>query len=206
MNKSCGIVFVVDDDASVRKAVVRLFQPTEYQVKAFESAQEFLDYPRPDLPGCLVLDLRMPGLSGIELQQKLIADDPNLPIVFLTGHGDVPSAVNVIKAGAVDFLPKPVDKQRLRQVVADSIARSVSTRHRSRELSDFRKRVRSLTPRENEVMTLVISGLLNKQIARRLGITEGTVKLHRGHVMEKTGAATIADLVRLCERAGISKS
>ena len=121
MNDPSGIVFVVDDDPSVRKALARLFRTTEFEVQTFETAQEFLDHPRPDVPTCLVLDVRMPGLSGVELQEHLVADDPHLPIVFLTGHGDIPMAVKAIKSGAVDFLPKPVDKQRLRQTVAEAI-------------------------------------------------------------------------------------
>ena len=206
MSEPSGVVFVVDDDPSVRKALVRLFKPTDFRVVTFETAQEFLDYPRPELPSCLVLDVRMPGLSGVELQERLMAHDADLPIVFMTGHGDIPMAVQAMKAGAVDFLPKPVDKKRLRQTVADVIAQHAAKKQESAELSEFRSRVESLTPREREVMAQVITGLLNKQIAKKLGITEATVKLHRGKVMEKTGVASSADLVRLCERAGLSRT
>ena len=206
MNDPGGGVFVVDDDPSVRKALARLFQPTEFQVHTFETAQEFLDYPRPDVPTCLVLDVRMPGLSGVELQERLIAHDADLPIVFMTGHGDIPMAVKAIKAGAVDFLPKPVDKQRLRQTVADAIASYAAKRQESAELAEFRTRIESLTPREREVMSLVVAGMLNKQIAKKLGIAEATVKLHRGQVMRKSGVASSAELVRRCEQAGLSRT
>ena len=204
MNEASGIVFVVDDDPSVRKASARLFRSAGFQIETFETAQEFLEYTRPDLPSCLVLDVRMPGLSGAELQEQLMAHDADLPIVFMTGHGDIPMTVKAIKAGAVDFLPKPVSDERLLQTVEDAVDTHALRRQQTAELAGFRKRVESLTPRESEVMKLVITGMLNKQIAKKLGITEATVKVHRGHVMEKTEVESVAELVRLCERAGLS--
>ncbi len=204
MNEASGIVFIVDDDPSVRKASARLFRSAGYPVETFESAQEFLEYPRPDQPSCLVLDVRMPGLSGVELQEQLMAHDADLPIVFMTGHGDIPMTVKVIKAGAVDFLPKPVSDERLLQTVEDAVDTHAVRRQQSAELAEFRKRVESLTSRESEVVKLVITGMLNKQIAKKLGITEATVKVHRGRAMEKTEVKSVAELVRLYERAGLS--
>jgi FixJ family two-component response regulator len=204
MTEPGGIVFVVDDDSSVRKAAARLFRVTGFQVETFVTAQEFLAYSRPDLPSCLVLDVRMPGLSGVELQEQLAAYDTDLPIVFLTGHGDIPMTVKAMKAGAVDFLPKPVSDERLRAVVEDAITTHALGRERSAELARFRERVESLTARERQVMHLIIAGLLNKQIAKRLRISEATVKVHRGRVMEKTELDSVAELARLSERAGLS--
>jgi RNA polymerase sigma factor (sigma-70 family) len=202
MNEPSGIVLVVDDDPSVRKASARLFRAAGFQVETFGTAQEFLEYQRPDQPSCLVLDVRMPGLNGVELQEQLKARDADLPIVFMTGHGDIPMTVKAIKAGAVDFLPKPVSDERLLQAVAEAVDKNALTRRQSAELAEFRKRVESLSPRESEVMKLVINGLLNKQIAKQLGISEATVKVHRGRVMEKTEVESVAELVRRCERAG----
>jgi FixJ family two-component response regulator len=199
-----GIVFVVDDDPSVRKASARIFRSTEFRVETFETAREFLEYPRPDLPSCLVLDVQMPGLSGVELQEQLTAQDADLPVVFMTGHGDISMAVKAMKTGAIDFLPKPVDKDRLCRTVAEAIARHAAGREQAGELEEFCRRVELLTPREHDVMKLVVTGLLNKQVAKKLRITEATVKLHRGRVMEKTGVASIAELARRCERAGLS--
>ncbi len=204
MTEPGGIVFVVDDDSSVRKAAARLFRTAGFQVETFATAQEFLAYSRPDLPSCLVLDVRMPGLSGVELQEQLAAYDTDLPIVFLTGHGDIPMTVKAMKAGAVDFLPKPVSDERLRAVVEDAMTTHALGRERSAELARFRERVESLTARERQVMHLIIAGLLNKQIAKRLRISEATVKVHRGRVMEKTELDSVAELARLSERAGLS--
>ena len=204
MNEPSGIVFVVDDDPSVRKASARLFRSAGFQVETFETAQEFLEFLRPDQPSCLVLDVRMPGLSGVELQEQMKAHDADLPIVFMTGHGDIPMTVKAMKAGAVDFLPKPVSDERLLQAVADAVDTHALRRQQSAELAEFRKRVESLTSRESEVMKLVINGLLNKQIATQLGISKATVKVHRGRVMGKTEVESVAELVRLHERAGLS--
>ncbi len=205
MTPLTGIVFVVDDDHSVRKAAVRLLRSAGWQVEAFATAEEFLDYSRPDVPSCLLLDVSMPGLSGIELQKRLRPRD-HLPIVFMTGHGDIPLTVQAMKAGAVDFLPKPVSDEQLLSAVHEAIAACVQERERSGELVEFRHRLRTLTLREQDVMKLVIRGLLNKQIANELDITVATVKVHRGRVMEKLGVSSLADLVRLSERAGTSPS
>ena len=200
-----AIVYVVDDDVSVRKAMTRMFKSLGLEVATFGTAREFLDCRRKDVPGCLILDVQMPGLTGLELQEELVAHQVDLPIVFMTGHGDIPMTVKAMRSGAVDFLPKPVDEQQLVQTVHQAIERNARKRHETATLSDFRQRVDSLSKRESEVMTLVISGLLNKQIASRLGITEHTVKVHRGRVMEKTGVDSVAQLVRLCERSGVAR-
>lgn len=200
-----AIVYVVDDDVSVRKAMTRMFKSLGLEVATFSTAREFLDCRRKDVPGCLILDVEMPGLTGLELQEELVAHQVDLPIVFMTGHGDIPMTVKAMRSGAVDFLPKPVDEQQLVQTVHQAIERNARKRHETATLSDFRQRVDSLSKRESEVMTLVISGLLNKQIASRLGITEHTVKVHRGRVMEKTGVDSVAQLVRLCERSGVAR-
>ena len=203
MTQLSGIVFVVDDDPSVRKAAARLFRIAGLQVETFETAREFLDHRRPDLPSCLVLDVRMPGLSGIELQEQLAAHD-DLPIVFMTGHGDIPMSVQAMKAGAADFLSKPVNNDLLLATVLQAIDRHAETRRQSAQLAGFLSSVKLLTTREHEVMELVVTGMLNKQIAKKLEITLATVKVHRGRVMEKIGVRSVAELVRLCERAELA--
>ncbi|GAA5505969.1 response regulator transcription factor [Novipirellula caenicola] len=197
-------VYVIDDDASIRKAMTRMFKSLDLQVLTFENADEFLHYPRPDQAGCLILDVYMPGLSGIQLQQQLVASDFDLPIVFITGEGDIPMTVQAIQAGAIDFLPKPVDDQKLIDTVQQAIDRNARERTELVQRREFRDRFGSLSKRENDVIMLVICGLLNKQIARRLGITENTVKVHRGRAMVKTEVDSVAELVRLCEHAGIA--
>lgn len=204
MSNTDAIVYVVDDDVAVRKATARLFRSVGLQVETFPTAREFLDHRRAVKCGCLVLDLQLPGLSGIELQQELIANNVDLPIVFMTGHGDIPTTVEAMKLGAIDFLPKPVDTKKLVDTVRDAINEHDRTRQQCAELQAFRERVETLTKREYEVMLLVITGLLNKKIALRLKITETTVKVHRGRVMEKTGVDSAAKLVLLCERAGFT--
>lgn len=199
-----AIVYVVDDDASVRRAVERLLRSAGLQVEAFETAGAFLEHERADAPGCLVLDVRMPGRSGIELQEELTAHGVDLPIVFMTAHGDIPMSVKAIKDGAVDFLPKPVQEEVLLDVVNKAIERHAREREESSDIHEFELLVDTLTPREREVMDLVILGLLNKQIALRLEISLVTVKVHRGRVMTKTGVGSVAELVRLCERAGLA--
>jgi len=199
-----AIVYVVDDDDLVRRATARAFKSLGFEVASFPDAQQFLDHDRLDRPGCLILDVNMPGLSGIELQDQLAAHQIDLPIVFISAHGDIPMSVKAMKAGAVDFLPKPVDQQQLIQTVQQAIDRHALERGDNAELAEFRQRVDSLSKRESEVLELVIQGLLNKQIARRLDITEYTVKVHRRHVMEKTEADSLAELVRLCERSGVT--
>jgi FixJ family two-component response regulator len=203
MTEPDAIVYVVDDDASVRKAMARMFESIGLPVETFESAREFLDHQRADLKGCLILDVNMPGQSGIELQQQLVSSHFDLPIVFMTGEGDIPMTVKAIQAGAIDFLPKPVDDQKLIETVQRAIDRNASDREELALLREFRRRVDSLSKREHDVMMLVITGMLNKHIARRLGITENTVKVHRGRAMQKTEVDSVAELVRLCEHAGI---
>lgn len=197
-------VYVVDDDESIRRAMSRLFRSAGFLVRTFESADEFLAAPLGDGLACLLLDLRLPGISGTELQQKLRQRGTDLPVVMLTGQGDVPSAVLAMKQGAVDFLAKPVDNDVLLNTVRQAVK---DLSHRQQQMLDVRRfesRVQLLTSREHEIMLHVITGMLNKQIAARLAITETTVKVHRGRVMEKTGVASVAELVRLCERAGYS--
>jgi FixJ family two-component response regulator len=199
-----AIVYVVDDDASVRRAMTRLFKSRGLRVAAFANARAFLDHQREDAPGCLILDVQMPGKSGIELQEELVGRPIDLPIVFMTAHGDIPMVVKAMRSGAVDFLPKPVDERQLAETVHQAIERCKHQRQESTAVHAFRRRVDSLSKREFEVMQLVIRGMLNKQIARRLGVTEHTIKVHRGRVMEKTGTKSVAELVRLCERSGLA--
>ena len=198
-----ALVYIVDDDPSVRKAITRMFKSLGMRVASFATAREFMDSEREDLPGCLILDVQMPDQTGIELQEELVAHDVDLPIVFLTGHGNIPMTVQAMRTGAVDFLTKPLDQQQLIATVCQAIERHAQQRTTSAALRGFRQRVDSLSKREYQIMTLAVGGLLNKQIARRLGITEHTVKVHRGRVMNKTSANSIAELARLCERAGI---
>lgn len=198
-----AIVYIVDDDSSVRKATARVFRAAGFKVESFASADEFLDYPVSNTPGCLILDLEMPGRSGIELQEELAARKIGLPIVFMTGHGDIPTTVTAMKHGAVDFLPKPVDDERLIETVTQAIQSYSAELSQLSDVRDFREKLTLLTKRESEVMMLVIEGLLNKQIAARLGVTEATVKVHRGRMMEKTEVDSVAELVRLCERGGV---
>ena len=199
-----AIVYVVDDDESVRESLRRVFKSHGIQVTTFESAREFLDWTRPDVPACLLLDVQMPGKTGIQLQDELVANKINLPIVFMTAHGDIPMTVKAMQNGAVSFLQKPANDDQLIETIRLAIDRSVQDRKTSTEQREFLERVKSLSKREHEVMTQVITGKLNKQIARRLGITEYTVKVHRGRVMEKTGVPSLAELVRLCDRLGIA--
>ena len=202
--ESDATVYVVDDDESVRNAVTRTFKSLGFEVASFGTAREFLEYQRADVPGCLILDVQMPGQTGIELQEELVEHGVDLPIVFMTAHGDIPMTVTAMRSGAVDFLPKPVDEQQLVKTVRQAIERHATERQEKAAEHEFRRLIATLSKREHEVMTLVIGGMLNKQIARRLGITEHTVKVHRGRVMEKTDVNSIADLVRLCERSGIA--
>ena len=197
-------VYVVDDDESVRKATARLLKSVGFRVETFASARDFLDQDRDDVLGCLVVDIRMPGMSGLELQQELLRANVDIPIVFLTAHGDVPMTVRAMKSGAVDFLPKSVSEQTLLDAVQQALDQHARTRSEAAELAELRRRIEKLTAREREVMALVVTGLLNKQIAKRLGIAEATVKLHRRQVMQKTGADSVAELVRLADHAGLS--
>ena len=196
-------VFVVDDDPSVRKALERLFKSVGLNVEVFNSAKEFLPCKEPDGPSCVVLDVRMPGLSGLDLQRELAAAGKNMPIIFVTGHGTVPMTVKAMKAGAVDFIEKPFDDQVLIDAVHKAMERDKRMRLERAEVGEIKQRVESLTPREREILAYVVSGMLNKQIAFDLDISEKTVKVHRARVMEKMKVRSLADLVRLAEKVGI---
>lgn len=201
-------VYLVDDDPSVRKALTRLIGSAGYQVRTFASARDFLEYWRngEECPGCLVLDVRMPGLSGLDLQHELQATDSALPIIFITGHGDIPMSVRAMKEGAVDFLPKPVKDKELLKAVAQALARAEHDHNERLKLESIYSRLNSLTAREREVMNLVVRGFLNKQIAFELGTVEKTVKVHRARVMDKMQVQSLAELVRVAERVGIGKN
>jgi FixJ family two-component response regulator len=200
MNVTDPIVFVVDDDESVREAVKRLISSVGLRVETFGSTREFLAAKRPDAPACLVLDVRLPDVSGLELQRDLSAANIHIPIIFITGHADVPMTVRAMKAGAVEFLTKPFRGQELLDAIQEAIAKDRVSRNDRAEMAELRARYDSLTPREKEVLKLVASGLLNKQIGAELGTSELTIKTHRGRVMEKMAADSLADLVKMAER------
>jgi RNA polymerase sigma factor (sigma-70 family) len=206
MTDAAPIVFVVDDDHSVRKALKRLFTSVGYQVQSYASPLEFLEHPLPDAPSCAVLDVQMPGLNGLDLQSALVERNANLPIVFLTGHGTIPTGVHAMKAGAVDFLEKPFNNQVLLHSVQQAIARQGQTRKTGAERAEIEQRLQTLSDRERQVLDLVVRGLLNKQIGQRLGVTEKTVKVHRAHVMRKMRATSLAELVRMTERIAAGPS
>jgi FixJ family two-component response regulator len=195
-----GIVFVVDDDASVCEALSSLLRALGWQVRTFASAAAFLDFRPPDLPACLVLDVRLPGLSGLDLQRKLSARGDAPPIIFMSSHGDIPMTVQAMKAGAIEFLPKPFREQDLLAVIDAAIERDAAARAAGAELAVLRRRIDTLSTREHEVMLLIVKGRLNKQAAAALGITEATVKVHRRHVMEKLAVESLPELVRMVDR------
>jgi FixJ family two-component response regulator len=198
-----AIVFVVDDDASVRRSTERLVRPLGFAVQTFASAREFLDGARLEKPGCLVLDVRLPGSSGLDLQRELAQRGVEIPIIFLTGHGDIAMTVRAMKAGAVEFLTKPVKSRDLLAAIHGAIERGRVSRQARREVEALRERYERLTPREREVLPLVVAGLLNKQIAGELAASERTVKFHRAHIMKKMQAESLAELVRMVERLGL---
>lgn len=199
------IVFVIDDDASVRESLASLFRSVGLQVKAFASATEFLQSRRPDCPSCLVLDVRLPGLSGLDFQTELIKANINVPIVFMTGYGDIPMTVRAMKAGAVEFLPKPFRDQDMLDAVQVGLERDRIRRKTASIKSGLKTSFDKLTPREQEIMSLVTAGLMNKQIAAQIGVSEITVKVHRGSVMRKMGAKSLAELVRMAEALGVRR-
>jgi FixJ family two-component response regulator len=206
MSSPGPIVFVVDDDSSFRDALRRLISSVGLTVEVFPTAQAFLVASRPDAPSCLVLDVRLPGLSGLDLQRELAKTDASLPIIFLTGHGDIPMSVRAMKAGAVEFLTKPFREQDLLDAIRNAIERDRVARRDRRELAELRRRYETLTPRERDVMAGIVAGLLNKQIAGKFGTSENTVKEQRAQVLLKMQAASLADLVRTAARLGITPS
>jgi len=202
MSTGTPIVFIVDDDVSVRESLELLIRNEGWQPEPFASAQEFLDRPLALVPSCLVLDISLPGLNGLELQKRVAVERTNMPIIFITGYGDVPKTVQAMKAGAVEFLTKPLNDEVLLGAVRQALERSRAALSQEAEIQELRNCYVSLTPRERQVMALVVSGLLNKQIGGELGISEITVKAHRGQVMQKMKANSLADLVRMAAKLG----
>ena len=201
-----SVVFVVDDDESLREALRNLFRSVSLKVETFGSAADLLRSRLPDATSCLVLDVRLPGLSGLDFQAELAKANIRIPIIFMTGHGDIPMSVQAMKAGAIDFLTKPFRDQDMLDAVAAALEKDRNRRQDEQQLSDLRARFETLTEREREVMGLVTAGLMNKQIAGELGLSEITVKIHRGHVMRKMAARSLADLVRMTEALGVRRA
>jgi FixJ family two-component response regulator len=200
------VVFVVDDDPSMRNALTNLFRSVGLQAEVFGSTSELLQGKLPDVPSCLVLDIRLPGQSGLDFQAELAKANIHMPVIFVTGHGDIPMTVRAMKAGAVDFLTKPFREQDMLDAVAKAIERDRKRRDDEQVRSELKSRLASLTPREQEVLALVASGLMNKQIAAEIGLAEITVKIHRGHIMKKMAARSLADLVRMAEALGVRRN
>ena len=201
--RAAATVFVVDDDASVRKSLTRLLEAAGYTVEAFGSAGEFLEAPRAPGPSCLVLDLRMPGITGLDLQKTVAQAVHRIPIVFVTGHGDIPTSVQAMKAGAIDFLTKPYAAKDLLDAIRRALEKDTRDLGREARTRSIHARIETLTPRERQVFALVVTGMLNKQIAARLGVVEKTVKVHRARVMDKMRAGSVAELVRLADDVGV---
>jgi FixJ family two-component response regulator len=203
MSKDNPIVYVLDDDYRVREALTSLLSSVGFRVEVFASAAEYLKFKRPDSPACLILDLQLPGMSGLDLQREIAGGDAPA-IVFVTGHGDVPSSVRAMKAGAIEFLLKPLDDQELLRAIEAAIAQDREARRKRTEISELQRRYALLTPREREVLPFVVAGLLNKQTAAELGNSEITIQVHRGQIMRKMAAASLADLVKMAGKLGIS--
>jgi FixJ family two-component response regulator len=204
MTEPQPIVFIIDDDISVREGISDLLRSVGLGVQTFASTQEFVDSKRPDAPGCIILDVRLPGRSGLELQQTLGQLGIQLPVIFISGHGDIPISVRAMKSGAMEFLTKPINEQELLDAVQAGIERDRANRQDNALATELRARFNSLTPREREIMSLVVSGNLNKQIGFQVGLSEMTVKVHRSHVMQKMRAKSLVDLVRMADKLGVS--
>jgi FixJ family two-component response regulator len=203
MSKDDPIVYVLDDDDRVREALTSLLSSVGFRVEAFASAAEYLKFQKPDAPACLILDLQLPGTSGLDLQQEIAGGDAPA-VVFVTGHGDVPSSVRAMKAGAIEFLLKPFDDEELLRAIDSAIAQDRETRLKRAEMAELQRRYALLTPREREVLPFVVAGLLNKQTAAELGNSEITIQVHRGQIMRKMAASSLADLVKMAGKLGIS--
>jgi FixJ family two-component response regulator len=200
-----SVVLIVDDDPSIRTALARLFRSVGFQTEVFASAAEMLQSSLPDTPSCLVLDVRLPGQSGLDFQSELLKRDYHIPIIFMTGHGDIPMTVQAMKAGAIDFLAKPFRDQDMLDAVSKAIQSDRKRRDDEKAVADLKAQYALLTPREREILALVAAGLMNKQVAAEIGIAEITVKIHRGHIMRKMGAKSLADLVRMADVLGVAR-